>query len=556
MANPLAPRRVPRVLLVSMPWTALSEPSLGLGILKAKLAEDGIAARVRHFNLLLLKYLKASTYFGIGEAFALNNFVFTRALQGDATPDQLSVLDERLDDLLANDAHVWLGHDDRDRLRQLVLQVRDVAVPRFLDDCLSIVVDAAPSLVGFTCLFDQTIGSVVLAKMIKRALPDTLIALGGYALAGPVGRQVMTSFPWVDAVAHGEGEDVITPLARASLDRGLLAGIPGVIYRPESFAREIHASGVPERRADLNRSPVPDYADYGADIEELEREHSVSVRWDTLPIESSRGCWWGQKMHCVFCGIDDETMKYRYKDPHVVLEMMSTLALRHGMRQLRFSDYILPHAYYRTLLPRLAEQPERYTLSCEMKANISFDKFRLMRDAGFVEVQPGIESFSTAVLRKMDKGVSAIQNIYTLLLGYRFDIEVHYNFLYGFATDQPEDYYEQLRTIPLIYHLTPPISRNHVVTTRFAPMQTTPGRFGVTAPIRHDPRYQIIFSKDFAKASEFDYDEVLLLLRAAVHDPGRAGRALRIASPSDPVPGRTRTARARSGSPSSSMTPA
>jgi ribosomal peptide maturation radical SAM protein 1 len=490
-----------------MPWTAISEPSLGLGILKARLARDGISSRVRHLNLFLLKYLKATTYFGIGEAFALNDFVFTRALQPEVSAEQVRALERRVDDLLANDARVWLGHEDRDRLRDLVLEVRDVAVPRFLDDCLAAIVSDTPSMVGFTCLFDQTIASVALGKMVKEARPETLIVLGGYALEGPVGRQVIASFPWVDAVANGEGEDVIARLARASLDRGALAGIPGVICRTEPWGAELQGSGTPTPRADLDRSPPPDYSDYQADAEQLEREHRVSVRWDTLPIESSRGCWWGEKTHCVFCGIDDDTMRYRFKDPEVVLQDMDTLAERHGLRQFRFSDYILPHAYYRTLLPRLTARAAGYVLSCEMKANVTLEKLRLMRDAGFVEVQPGIESFSTSVLRKMGKGVTAIQNVYTLLLGYRFDIEVHYNFLFGFPTDEAEDYYQQLRTIPLIYHLTPPISRNHVVTTRFAPMQTAPARFGVDGPIRHDHRYELIFSEEYAAACGFDYDQ-------------------------------------------------
>jgi ribosomal peptide maturation radical SAM protein 1 len=493
------------VTLVSMPWTALSEPSLGLGILKAKLASAGIGCRVLHLNLFLLRYLKATTYFGLGEAFGLNDFVFSHALEPEISTEQRDALERRVDELVGNGAGVWLGSDDRELLLDLVLQVRNVAVPDFLSDCLRRIGEAGGSLVGFTCLFDQTIASVALAKLVKEAFPEKLIVFGGYALQPPVGQQVIKSFSWLDAVAFGDGEDVIVPLARASVDRSLLADIPGLVYRPTAGARPV-ASQQSAIRTNLDRSPIPDYDDYLIDLQELERQEQVTVTWDTIPIESSRGCWWGQTKHCVFCGIDDDTMKYRLKSPETVVGMLGALERKYGIRQFRFSDYILPHSYYQTLLPQLAALPEPYTLSCELKANIDSSRFRLLHDAGFTEVQPGIESFSTPILRKMDKGVTAIQNVYTLLLGYRFDIEVHYNFLYGFPSDRPVDYEELLRTIPLIYHLTPPISRNAVVTTRFAPMQADPARFGITRAIRHDPGYEVIFSRAYLEEHRFDYD--------------------------------------------------
>ena len=38
-----------------------------------------------------------------------------------------------------------------------------------------------------------------------------------------------------------------------------------------------------------------------------------------LLAESSRGCWWGEKFHCTFCGLNGAGMKYRSKSPERVL---------------------------------------------------------------------------------------------------------------------------------------------------------------------------------------------------------------------------------------------
>ena len=56
-----------------MPWTSLIEPSLGLGLLKAVLEREGIACRVRHENLRLLRRLRPNTYIALASNFALND---------------------------------------------------------------------------------------------------------------------------------------------------------------------------------------------------------------------------------------------------------------------------------------------------------------------------------------------------------------------------------------------------------------------------------------------------------------------------------------------------
>src|SRR5207253_7913709 len=122
----------------------------------------------------------------------------------------------------------------------------------------------------------------------------------------------------------------------------------------------------------------------------------------------------------------------------------------------------------------------------------------------FGEIQPGIESFSTAVLRRMDKGVRAIDNVSLLKAGYINSIIVDYNILYGLPGDQPEEYEEMLTMIPRIYHLSPPVARTQTVITRFAPLQVDPKRFGMTQH-RHHPCYDVLFSEDFLTASGFDY---------------------------------------------------
>lgn len=506
----------PRALLLSMPWAAIGEPSLGLGVLKACLEQAGIPTRVRHLNLFLLKYLRASTYVGLANAYALNDFVFTYDLDPNVSGVQYRLIRERLMELA--EIGILSLSEDGDEAVDILMEARRNIFDRWLDECTEFIVRENPTLIGFTCLFDQTISSIALARKIRRRLPAVTIVLGGYALEGPVAREILRCFPWIDAVCLGEGEPAIVELAHASAGQRPLTGIPNLLTQDTgelklsapTFIRGRRLAvrePIPTRIApiSMDESPTPSFDDYFADLNELDLIYQVKVEFDTLPVESSRGCWWGQKNHCVFCGIDDETMQYRARSPENTIAMLDELSLRYGVNSFRFSDYILPRTYMKTLLPELASREKLYHLECEIKANLTAEHFNLLKAAGFNECQPGIESFSSSALSKMSKGVTGIRNIQTLVLGKMNGIRIHYNFLFGFPTDELDEYEAMLTVIPLLYHLDPPHGRQRVEITRFAPLQVDPERFCISGS-SHSVLYDAIFSPDFLSNIRFDLD--------------------------------------------------
>lgn len=496
----------PRVLLVSLPWAPLLEPSLGLGILKARLHEDGIACRVCHLNVFLLKYLKQETYDRVGMLYALDDFMFTNTLTSpEVAPEQLEQLERMAGHTAGRKGPSGRPPIEPSRLIEYALRIRNEVIPRYLEDCMRVVSASEATMVGFTCMYDQTIASLALAQLIKQRHPETLLVLGGYALEDPVGPQILRCFPFVDVVAFGEGEDKISRLAAASVERPRLADIPGIAFR--DGAGDIRRVPPGPDRADLDQSPIPDYDDFLRDLERLQAEEQVEIVWETLPVESSRGCWWGEVSHCIFCGIDDETMRYRFKSADRVKVMLARLRERYRKEYFRFSDYILPRQYFKTLLPDLAALPDRYELHWEMKSNVKYEEVQLMRRAGVKAIQPGIESFSSAVLKRMAKGVTGIQNVLTIKLLMEADIAVYYNILLGFPGDEPQDYRDMCEQIPLLYHLYPPFSFAHVLTTRYAPLQTAPQRFGITRPIVHEPAYEMIFPRSYREAIGFDLND-------------------------------------------------
>jgi radical SAM superfamily enzyme YgiQ (UPF0313 family) len=124
----------------------------------------------------------------------------------------------------------------------------------------------------------------------------------------------------------------------------------------------------------MNSVAPPDYDDYFAERGRAV-EGGVAVPPQAgLPFESSRGCWWGQKKHCTFCGLNNEGMSYRSKSAERVVREVTELVSKYQTPSLMAADNILDARGYADLLPRLADVPIDLELFYEIKANVTRDQ--------------------------------------------------------------------------------------------------------------------------------------------------------------------------------------
>ncbi len=198
-----------------------------------------------------------------------------------------------------------------------------------------------------------------------------------------------------------------------------------------------------------------------------------------LPIETSRGCWWGQKHHCTFCGLNAQTMEHREKSPDRVISELQRLLEKHPTKIVCAVDNIMPRSYFRTLLPRLPAEVPGLQAFYEQKSNLSLNDVEALRAAGICEIQPGIEALSTSLLKRIDKGVSARQNIALMRYARAVGLSLTWNLLYAFPGDQAEDYEQTLALVPLLRHLSPPGGLSHLSIDRFSPYFSFPDNYGI-----------------------------------------------------------------------------
>jgi ribosomal peptide maturation radical SAM protein 1 len=461
-----------KVLLLSMPMGALERPALGLSLLKARLNEKGFVCDVRYMTFAFAEFIGQENYqwmcYELPYTAFAGDWSFTEALYG-ARPDA----DQAYIETILREE--WrLSDSDIGR----ILQIRSM-VPHFLNHCMDTIPWRDYALVGFTSTFEQNIASLALAKRIKLTYPKIPIVFGGANWEAGMGHELHRQFPFVDYVCSGEAEESFPDLVRRVFARtpmnGKFAPIPGIVYRDRNKGSV--SSGSADMIRDMDALPVPDFSDYFHDLQQCTVSAPVAP---TLLFETSRGCWWGAKSHCTFCGLNGGTMAFRSKSPRRALDELEELVDRWKLTNVEAVDNILDMKYFSDMLPALASSGRSLQIFYEVKSNLSREQVKLLCEAGVNRIQPGIESLSDHVLKLMRKGTTALRNIQLLKWCREFNIIVEWNILYGFPGETPEDYRGLLELLQAIRFLRPPCAAGPIRLDRFSPYHNSPDDFGLT----------------------------------------------------------------------------
>ena len=354
-----------------------------------------------------------------------------------------------------------------------LVAVRRQAAPAFVREMADAIDWGRYGVVGFTTTFDQNVASIALARMVKERHPQVVVVFGGANCAGEMGRALAAGCPWIDYVVDGEGDEAFVELLGALAAGDEPTEIAGVVSAARLGDGAAHAD------RPLDELPVAEFGEYYERARALGLLDASRIKAFRLPFEASRGCWWGQKHHCTFCGLNGQFMGFRQKSARRVLDELAELARRHGVFRFDAVDNIMPADFLREFLPVLAKEERTYDLFFEIKSNIGRDEVRALSEAGVNQVQPGVESFSSNVLRLMRKGVSGIQNVNLLRWARYYEIGASWNVLIGFPGERAEDYDAQAELIGRLTHLEPPYMVSRAEVQRFSPFHFDRERFPV-----------------------------------------------------------------------------
>lgn len=452
------------VVLVVPPGTTVRGPALGPSLLAASCRERGLSTLVHYANM---RFASRAGY-ALSEQIStrdvhllLNELIFRPFIGDGISQDQLIrryfyVLDRYKVPIRRRGA---IGEDI---LRSLFRWVQE-----FLLEWEEYVKSAQPRIVGFSAMFQQTLASAAMAAVVKRVCPESFVMLGGSNAAGVMGQTISQHFPQFDLVVSGEADTFFPDFCEKYCSTSNM--IPGDRFHDcASFS-------------DLDSSPLPDYREY---FEQLTACQDSVVGPTQLPnwlhFETSRGCWWGMKNHCTFCGLNALEMAFRRKTPERVAKEINYLFYTYNIEYLHATDNIVPIDFRKRVLPLLKFEGKKPSIFCEMKSNLTEAEIEDFANSGIYMIQPGIESLSNNVLRLMKKGVTGSQNIELLRNARERGIIVSWNLLTGFPGETLIDYHATEAVVPLLEHLQPPLGHGPIRIDRFSPYFEHAPEYGIT----------------------------------------------------------------------------
>ena len=481
-----------KVALISAPWPLFNRPSIQIGTLKAHLLKKFPELKVdaHHFYLKAAEAVGYRRYQAISERTWLAETVYAALLY----PERL----ERIKNIFHKKAK------GKHPLQKIVFESLTRQVQEVTEKFIQSVDWRGYDLVGFSICLCQLTASLYFIKKIKERFPTLFIVVGGSAFTGEATRNIFNVFPEIDIVVKGEGE---LPLSRLV---SCLTGVEGQkkivsvkgIVMPETAEKETQIFF--DQMKDLSKLTPPDYSDYFDLLTSFGPEKTF---FPTLPMEISRGCWWQKKNEgwkskgCAFCNLNLQWDGYRTKQPEQVVSEIDDLTTTYKTLSVAFTDNLLPLKTSRTIFKQIKTLKKDIRLFGEIRATTPVRDLYEMHAAGMQEVQIGIEALSTRLLKKLNKGTTAIQNIEIMKHCEMLGIQNSSNLIVQFPGSDEEDVAETLQNLEFTFSFRP-LRMVHFWLGLGSPVWQDPETFGIKAVFNHG-NYAGIFPPDVVESMQF-----------------------------------------------------
>ncbi|MGH9748225.1 MAG: RiPP maturation radical SAM C-methyltransferase [Candidatus Acidiferrales bacterium] len=493
------------MLFAVLPFSDLGRPALGVSLLDAHLQKRGLSSRVCYFNLDLAERIGTRLYGWFSQCTA-DQELLAAVAPSEYLAGEWFFADAVFPGRIPSESEYISRFFEPDPgMRKLIPEMLEARRHRekFIDDCVREIERLDPKVVGFTTTFHQTCACLAVAQRLKQTPNPPVVIFGGANCEGAMGQELISAFPWIDYVCTGEGDGVVPQFLEGLVRQGEARPVPGILRQGAAAPLT-----TPPPVRDMDSLPVPNYSAYFEALSVSPIGSSIQPR---LLMETARGCWWGEKQHCTFCGLNGQTMGFRSKSPQRALEELSFLSKTYGIEQIELVDNILDLKYVDALFPELARRGSKLEFFLETKSNMRFDQLRSLRKGGVRAIQPGIESFSNEVLQLMRKGCTGLQNIQLLRWCEELGITVFWNLLYGFPRESPDEYARMAQLVPKLTHLQRPGYCGKIHVDRFSPLFTNE-ELGVSNP-RPASAYSYLYPLEppqlgnLAYFFEFDYSD-------------------------------------------------
>ena len=284
-----------------------------------------------------------------------------------------------------------------------------------------------PDVVGLQCNFTtERFRALRLAARVRELLPEAYVVLGGHdASRAPE----WFADPAFDAIAVGDGEEILPPLVEALTRGGDLERVPGLVLNRDG--RQVATGHAPARR-ELDTLPMP----ARHLISRYAPHYYINFRKPLALFETARGC----PFKCNFCSVwKFHESTFREKSPARVVEELREIEAPNvfitddifWMNVRRGEE--LAHAIISAGIKKYFTVQTRTDIICKFPHLIE-----LWKECGSLSIFLGLEAVTDAGLSAVNKKNTAANN--ERALGILKDLGVGFtpNFIVDPAWDRAD----------------------------------------------------------------------------------------------------------------------
>jgi hypothetical protein len=297
----------------------------------------------------------------------------------------------------------------------------------FLFQAIDKIIEDRPTLVGFSLYDTNNEASFIMIKELRRRMPDLKIVVGGPSASSNIWLIEQKIKNDVDFIFRGEAEESFLK------------------YLNEKTEGNDKVIGDLKSRNNLNDKAFADYSDY---------DMTAYLHTGGASLETSRGC----TASCSFCS-ETNFWKFRSIEPENVIEEMKHQIKNYGVSRFWIVDSLINGnlKLFETLvdLMILNDLKIHWNSYSRCDGRMTAEFLNRVGKSGCTGLSYGVESGSEKVLNDMRKKIEVWEIENNLRDTYNTNsIWTHVNWLIGFPTEEPLDYYH---SNILIYNV-----RNHV----------------------------------------------------------------------------------------------
>ena len=284
---------------------------------------------------------------------------------------------------------------------------------------LQLVREWQPDIIGLSTVTPLIADTVHCAGILRSVSSGLLIAGGHHATALPA--LTLERIPELDHVVQGEGERVLVRLAAGEA----VLSIPGLWSRTPAGVGGLP----PEQIACLDELPFPDLSLF--DMPFYTRRGTNMIRGhflSTTSLLTSRGC----SRRCAFC---TESLTYgagvRFHSPAYVADMVEAVLGRYPQIEAIYfhdNDFMIDRSRVEAICREFLRRGLQRRFGWAVQARVDRldrDILLLMRQAGCLGLELGVEASSQAALDQFGKGSTVDQNLAAIRLCQEQGISVH-----------------------------------------------------------------------------------------------------------------------------------